>query len=245
MITADNPTAQGGISFLRTRWLAISALCLLSFTFLITLTEGCGPSERQRVQTVSDQFLEAMSQKDWGRAKPLLTEKARDAMGSINPFAQSETDKAKPDSNSPISENYTLGEPKIEETQASIPVTLTREGHTNLGILRLRREDGEWHVRALRIEGENDAPGITLDFENPQTVLFDAAFRAIGEGVGEMLKGLGKGMGAFMEGLEKGAAAMEKASETASPSAVETPEPAPSPDSSGSGVKIEEHTGGN
>lgn len=244
MIASNNRTTGVGTQTLRSRWLATAAFCTLGFALLLTGAAGCGPSERQRVQTVSDQFLDAMSQENWSRAKPLLTEKGRDAMGSVNPFADdSETGGEKQAASSPRTETYTVGEPKIDDTLAAVPVTLVSgdQTQTSLGTLRLRREDGEWRVRALRIEGEDDSPGITLDFENPGAALLGAAFRAVGEGIGEMLKGIGQGMGAFMEGIEKGAAAMEKAQSGNSPEATESP--APSPGSDGS-VKIEEHPSG-
>ena len=222
-----------GTRVLRSRWAAVTTFCTLGFV-LLAVTAGCGPSERQRVQTVSDQFLEAMSQKDWIRAKPLLTEKARDAMGNVNPFTDETVseDENEKRASSPRSDTYTVGEPSIDDTLASVPVTLIRGERTTLGVLRLRREDGEWRVRALRIEGEGegDRPGITLDFEEPGAALLGAAFRAVGEGVGEMLKGIGQGMGAFMEGIGKGAAALEKTEKTEhreSPEVTESPSPSP------------------
>jgi hypothetical protein len=164
-----------------------------------------------------------MAQEDWSRAKPLLTEKARDAMGSMNPFSPNVVTAGKGTTAEPSRViDYTVGEPNVEDTVAAVPVTLTETGHSRLGTLRLRREDGEWRVRALRVEGENDAPGVTLDFENPEAALVEATFRAVGEGVGLILKDVGKGIGAFLEGMEKGAAS-----------------PQPSPESDGA-VKIEE-----
>lgn len=211
---------------LQTRWLAVSAFCAVSLICfcLFSLTAGCGTSERQRVQTVSDQFLEAMTAEDWTRAKPLLTEKARDAMGQNNFFAPDgtahDTPKASPTAGA---ETYTIGDPIVEEQTASVPVTMTRAGRTVPGMLRLRREDGEWRVRALRIEGEGDAPGITLDFENPEAALLGAAFRALGEGMGEMLKGFGQGMGAFLKGVEKASEPAKKSE--SSPNTPASPEP--------------------
>jgi hypothetical protein len=228
MIPTTNPTAFSSARLLRTRWLAISTFCTLSFALLLTLAAGCAPSERQRVQTVSDQFLDAMAQEDWDRAKPLLTEKARDSMGRINPFTQDrETEGEKTLAGRSKIKDYTLGDPVIEDTAAAVPVTLTEADHLRLGTLRLRREDGEWRVRALRIEGENDAPGATLDFENPESFLIEATFRAVGEGIAEILKGAGRGIGAFIREVEKGT----------------TESPQPSPDSDGA-VKVEEHSGG-
>jgi hypothetical protein len=228
MISATNQTALDNTRLMRTRWLAISTFCTLSFALLLTFTAGCAPSERQRVQAVSDQFLDAMAQENWDRAKPLLTEKARDSMGRINPFAQDKETEGK-EILSPGSsiKDYTLGDPVIEGTAAAVPVTLTEADHSRLGTLRLRREDGEWRVRALRIEGENDAPGTTLDFENPETFVIEATFRAVGEGIAEVLKGAGRGIGAFMKEVEKGT----------------TESPLPSPESDGA-VKVEEHSGG-
>ncbi|MES2465320.1 MAG: hypothetical protein V4671_32540, partial [Armatimonadota bacterium] len=206
MISANNPATGTNAPLLRIRWLAVSTFCTLSIALFVTLAAGCGPSERQRVQTVSDRFMEAMLQEDWDRAKPLLTEKARDAMGRINPFSNDEefaSDSPSPPVKSSSARDYTIGEPIIEEASAAVPVTLTDAGDVKVGTLRLRREDGEWRVRALRIEGENKAPGMTLDFENPEAALLEATFRAVGEGVGEMLKGVGKGMGAFLRGFEQ------------------------------------------
>lgn len=243
MIPTKNRTNNNSTRLLRTRWLAVSAFCTLSVALLLTLAAGCGPTERQRVQTVSDQFLDAMSQKDWERAKPLLTEKARDAMGGLNPFPQNnEPGRKSHVTLSPRIENYTLGEPNIEDTVAVIPVTLTGTGHSTVGMLRLRREDSEWRIRALRIEGKNDDPGITLDFENPEAALLESTFRAVGEGIGEILKGAGKGIGAFLEGVEQGAAAARKSTDTTVPEEP-TDSPQPSPDSGGS-VKIKEHSSG-
>jgi hypothetical protein len=242
MIAANTPADGSATQILRTRWLAVSAFCTLSFAFLLAFAAGCGPTERQRVQTVSDQFLDAMSQEDWNRAKPLLTEKAREAMGSINPFPQnSDANGTSRVPASPRIANYTIGEPNIDDTAAVIPVTLTYADQSTLGTLRLRRENGEWRVGALRIEGGNDAPGITLDFENPQAALLEATFRAVGEGVGEILKGVGKGMGAFLQGVEKGVAAMEKPE--GSGAAEGAGSPVPSPGSDGT-VDIKEQTGG-
>jgi hypothetical protein len=244
MIAANHQAIGVGTRVLRSRWVAVTTFCTLSFALFLAFSAGCGPSERQRVQTVSDQFLDAMSQEDWNRAKPLLTEKARDAMGGVDPFSDSSgTDSEKQASSSPRTETYTVGEPSIEDTLASVPVTLVRGDRTNLGMLRLRREDGEWRVRALRIEGEGDRPGVTLDFEEPGAALLGAAFRAVGEGIGEMLKGIGQGMEAFMEGIGKGAAAMEKAQSSHSPEATESPAPSPDPGRDGS-VKIEEPSSG-
>ena len=211
---------------------AVFSFATLTIVVLLMLTTGCRETERQRVRTVSDQFLDAMSQEDWSRAKPLLTEKARDAMGNVNLFAN----KEKADDGNPApsaasgADDYTIGEPRIDDSDASVPITFTRKGKTSDGKLRLRREDGEWRVRSLRIEGENDLPGITLDFENPEGALLGAAFRAFGEGMGAMLKGFGEGMGAFLKGVEKGSAVRE------------SPSPAPDSNSTGSPVKIEEHS---
>ncbi len=220
---------------------AASLFCTLGLVILLTLTGGCRETERQRVRTVSDQFLDAMAQEDWSRAKPLLTEKARDAMGNTDLFAPKEaSEKGSPAASATsAAEDYTIGEPRIEDSAAAVPVTFTHKGTTSEGTLRLRREDGEWRVRALRIEGENNSPGITLDFENPEGALLGAAFRAFGEGMGEMLKGFGKGMGAFFDGIEKGSAAMKK-SEIA-PTVQESPTSSPTSDSP---VKIEEHSSG-
>ncbi len=242
MISVNNQTLSTGVRPLRVRWLTISAFCTFSFALLLTFAAGCGPTERQRVQTVSDQFLDAMSREDWDRAKPLLTEKARDAMAGINPLSQDggTSGERRVSISSPV-ENYTLGEPGIHEETAAVPVTLTGTDGSAVGTLRLRREDGEWRVRALRIEGENDAPGITLDFEDPAAALLEPAFQAIGEGIGEMLKGVGRGMGAFLQGVEEGAAAAEK-SEKRKP-LDEFPEPPQASPGSDGAADIREHSG--
>ncbi|MBC8101493.1 MAG: DUF4878 domain-containing protein [Cytophagales bacterium] len=221
----------------RMRWTAIAAACAAVAIALSVM--GCGRTERQQVQTVSDQFLEAMAQEDWSRAKPLLTEKARDAMGNLNPFQTEQDLQAERPSPGPSSSasagTYTVGEPNIEEESAAVPVTLSRGGKNSTGTLRLRREDGQWRVRALRIEGPGDEPGITLDFENPQAALAGMAFRVMGEGVGLLLKGVGQGMGAFLKGVGEGVAAVEKAekAEQAEKASEDrsVPEPSPTSDS--------------
>ena len=143
------------------------------------LTCGC-VRETDRAQGSARSFLSAMNRNDISAMQAVATKAARPNLASLFKDSKSETT------------GFTLGDAKVTEDAATVPVTLS---DAKTGSVLLRREESEWRVYALRMD-VSVGNTLTMDFEHPESL--------VGEAFSVMGKELGKAVGGFLKGLAEG-----------------------------------------
>ena len=195
------------------------------FVGLLVVCGGCGKSDGEQARETAQTFMSASANGDRLLMESALTKLAREKMQEGSAFA--------PNQNAVGASGYTIGTPEINGDSASVPVTVTKtsensneselatvtevasnesnttpQTQTETITLKLRREEGQWKIWAMRVPFIPGGSALTMDFEHPEAVIGDA-FKGMGEGLGAAMKGMGEGLGAMFKGMAEGAKAAE------------------------------------
>ncbi len=225
--------------------LAVTAVVFVGASCVVGT--GCGKSDAQMAGDTARTFMSALANDDKMLARAQMTRLAREKMADADSASDKSGGMGKDgytvgeatidgDSASvPVTvteaNDGTGGE---GESEAAPPApTVTEIGSDNASketrsstqtiVLKMRREEGQWKVWAMRVPLAPGGPNITMDFEHPEAILGEA-FKGIGEGIGAAMKGLGEGMVAMFQGMAKGMAEGAKAAEKGAKAANEITE---------------------
>lgn len=158
-------------------------------------------TESERVRQRADTFLKTFMAGDSARALRCLTRVGQEKSASLL------------ENNKSSLNGFTIGDISIDGDDARAAVVLRESsgsqsgGSSNSGAVLLRREAGEWRVRALEMSLLDGAAPITIDFEHPESLPGEAlrmTGAAMGRAVGEMGHALGNAMGSFARGFQEG-----------------------------------------
>ena len=205
----------------------------------LVLCTGCGKSDNAQISETAKTFMSGSANGDRSLMESTLTKLAREkvADGSVSVGGENGMGHNGYTIGTPAIDGESASVPvtitKRGESAEAEPATVTEVGEdtedtnedanhasssndapkTEIITLKLRRENGEWKIWAMRVPLVPNGPTLTMDFEHPEAVIGDA-FKQMGEGVGAAMKGIGQGLGEMFKGIADGARAAEKAANT-------------------------------
>lgn len=187
--------SRSRIAILVTLVLATAGICSCDSA---DRAQAAGRGETTPLAT-AQRFVAAVNAKDTAALEETLTEKAREGLRSGS--GANLTGKALTD--------VKWGSPVVEGQAARVPFRATRDGESHDATLHLRRERGEWRIRALEVAIPG-AESMTIDLESAGALAGELA-TAFAEGIAGSLAGGGASQGS--SGGDAGSAAAKRLGE--------------------------------